>query len=666
MISAMRTLALDYLFEELDGGHPPVNLDAWYRELRCKSLEKLFPFLVESTEGAEKVYVISQPAQCSFAELSVQDMKPEIAPYLPFVKMPGPRDAQAGPIIKRSYSKEKGAGPTSATLSATMASFSAITKESKPWSGYFAEVVKVLSCPEVKLEDGSMLNWQSLGYQSMLEGVVQTVDFRKNGALVSVKDAHGNFPAQRTEYVDYLRHEKLAGDRYVTKKASARIGVTCPLCREAKVQVFPNALKGAGLNFKNVDREGAFPGLDINAAWKGYSLCAPCADLLYIYKNHVLKKVGPKRERIPFMARVAGERALIVPFCTTHARARQQLLRNVIRFINGIPDDVGEDEQDLLDLLKDEKSLLNLHFLWADIGQDIDNVRGVLTDVPPSRLSELSEFNLSSKDWEHPVFPRVKLKNDKLDFRANLSLNALYPLFLRPGGKKAQSSNESRRLFQLRRTVAAAVYHKSPLPMQRFWDELMITANGYWLQAMEDKEAFWGLLIEGEGKRGPYLTAAGWIRHVAWWLHYFRCVEVMEMAESFFEPRMERLKPYFGRESGIDTQEKAFAFLTGILYGRLLEVQGARGVNVSSNALTWLKRLTLKGKDLPELYVKIREKLLAYESEKSRKVRELISEIGILGVKLGDSIELSQTQTSYYLLLGQSMARTVLKKDEEE
>jgi hypothetical protein len=32
--------------------------------------------------------------------------------------------------------------------------------------------------------------------------------------------------------------------------------------------------------------------------------------------------------------------------------------------------------------------------------------------------------------------------------------------------------------------------------------------------------------------------------------------------------------------------------------------------------LPGLKRLTLKGKDLPELYIKTREKLLAYETEK--------------------------------------------------
>jgi CRISPR-associated protein Csh1 len=142
-------------------------------------------------------------------------------------------------------------------------------------------------------------------------------------------------------------------------------------------------------------------------------------------------------------------------------------------------------------------------------------------------------------------------------------------------------------------------------------------------------------------------------------LYYFQEVGVLESSGATFKPGMGELAPYFGPESRIDSEEKAFAFLLGILYGRLMEVQGARGVNVSANALTWLKRLTLKGRDLPELYIKIRSKLLDYEAEKSAKVRELVTEIGNLGVRLGDRIVLDEISTNYYLLLGQSVAKDV-------
>jgi CRISPR-associated protein Csh1 len=209
------------------------------------------------------------------------------------------------------------------------------------------------------------------------------------------------------------------------------------------------------------------------------------------------------------------------------------------------------------------------------------------------------------------------------------------------------------------------VYRKTKIPELRFWEEVMTTGRWYWLEAIGNGSAY-GLLNEGKKKTGePYLTAAGWIRHLCWWLYYFKKLEVMNMEKNFYEPQMERLKPYFGPESGIDSPQKAYAFLLGVLYGKVLQVQGARGVNVGANALTWLKRLTLKGRDLPELYVKIREKLLAYETERSKDVRELIVEIGRLGVQLGDKIELEETPTNYYLLLGQSLTTTILPKKEE-
>lgn len=132
------------------------------------------------------------------------------------------------------------------------------------------------------------------------------------------------------------------------------------------------------------------------------------------------------------------------------------------------------------------------------------------------------------------------------------------------------------------------------------------------------------------------------------------------MPNQTFEPTLPSLRPYFGRESGIDSKEKAYAFVLGILYGKVMEIQGARGVNVGSNALTWLKRLTLKGDDLPELYVKIREKLLAYEAEANPDIRAVLGELGQLATELGDRIRLDAILTSYYLLLGQSMTTKVL------
>ena len=663
MLSAMRTLALDYLFQQLGEDYPPKELDSWYHKLRRESPGKLFQFLVEDVGKIEKVFIIRKDKSKECAELQPKEMSPEISSYLPFVKPSGNMSAQIGPVIKRSYSKTKGGGPSRKTLNTTMKYFFNLANSGEPWATYFQEIVEILEAEQVRLLDGSIVNWKEKGYESLLECVVQEIGPAEGPSLITVKDMSGRLPGQRHDYLEYLFKEILSGQRYLTKKVKAVNDTICPLCGEMEVTIYPNALKGAGINLLNMDREGVFPGIDLSQAWKGYSLCAPCADLLYVYKYHVLKKTGPKKDRTPFTASIAGETALVLPYLTVDTHARQALLRKIDKFIKHTPDDVEFVEETILDILKNERGLLNLTFLWAEIGQNLENVTGALTDIPPTRLKELSQFNDQTTDWNHPIFPKVKMRDGKFYFGPDLALRALYPLFYRQGGRKAQNMNASKRLFQTKRDIVAAIYHKTQIPYSRFWDEIMETARSYWAQAIEENNTY-TLLYEGEGKKGSFLTLAGWIRHVAWWLYYFKRLEVMEMDDNFFEPEMDSLKPYFGPETGISSPEKAYAFLLGVLYGRVLEIQGGKGVNVGANALTWLKRLTLKGKDLPGLYIKVREKLLAYEAEKSQKVRDLINEIGKLGIKLGDPIELDQTQTNYYLLLGQSMTRTILKGEE--
>ena len=61
----------------------------------------------------------------------------------------------------------------------------------------------------------------------------------------------------------------LAETKYTTGKASEVSGQSCSLCGEIGI-VLPNGIKGAGINFANVDREGAFPSMDIDECWKHF------------------------------------------------------------------------------------------------------------------------------------------------------------------------------------------------------------------------------------------------------------------------------------------------------------------------------------------------------------------------------------------------------------
>ncbi len=653
----MRTLALDYLFDKLgDKSNPPPDIEQWYLDLRNNNPEFIFPFLVERGENIEKIYILEEDTESDTVRLISEDMTEQKANWLPFMKPSGSQGAQVGPVIKRS----RGGGPSPKILKTTMKSFNEIANSNKSWSQYFSEIVELLNRPKLRLLDNSLIDWDDEGYENLLVAAVDKIGEQKQPVFLTVRDSANNLPGQRKEYIKYLMKEKLGGTRYVTGETPAKENQTCPICGVSGIMVFPNALSGAGINISNAHRQGAFHDMDKEQAWKRYALCSACADLLYIYKYHFLKKDDKKRN--PFITPIAGENAIIIPSVSLgcNYQDRQKIWREVKDLIKDTSSTTEETEENILDILKDKKEILNLTFLWATVGQNIEDVTGMITDVPPTRLMELSKLNEEALNWTHPLFPATFLWQE---FRFDLSLNGLRYLFHRPGGEKAKDVNASMKLRQLKREIAASVYHGTEIPMERFWEEVMTTARWYWLDAIKNGSAY-GILNEGKKKNGePY--AASWIRHLCKWIYYFKKLEVMEMENEIYEPKMEKLKPYFGEGSGINSPEKAYAFLLGVLYGKVLQVQGAKGVNVGANALTWLKRLTLKGKDLPRLYIKTREKLMAYETERNEEVRELIKEIGRLGVQLGDKIELGETATNYYLLLGQSLTTTILPTKDE-
>jgi CRISPR-associated protein Csh1 len=659
MLEAMRRLALDSLWVELDHAKHP-DPEAWYRELRQNSLGRLFPKLVEDVEesagtskDAQRYYTLrADPGSPDVAILEAHEFKPGDSAKLPFNQPSGSQSAALGPIIKRTApSKAKAAGPSTKIQETTLGAFERIAAEKRPWGPYFKEAHACLKRTTLRSNQSEVRE-----EAGAFRAAIRVIDERRT-VLVAFQDSAGRLPGEVPEYVDYLQ-DVLAQTKYGTGPNGLCSGRCCSLCGESPTTVFPNALRGAGINLSNLDRDGAFPGVDATAAWKGYSVCVACADLLYVYWNHVAAD---------FLVTVAGEKALVIPETSIDAGRRRDFIKRARELVRGVDDgQVGLREKKILDLLRDDNAVTTVSFLWAEFGQRIDDVRGVVTDVLPSRLRKLATDNEQLKSTENPFFPRIALD----DFVYDLTLNVVRSLLHRPGGKKAEAANASRRLFELRRDLADAVYHETRLP-ERFWAEAHQTARWHWDDFCRRGDP-WNALHEGFSpkKNVAYLTLAGWVRQLARFLAYLRHVGViMPEPQEIHQPQSERLKPYFTPESAIEGKEKAFAFILGVLYGKLLQVQGGRGVNVGSNALTWLRRLSLSGRDLPELYVKVREKLLAYETEKSAEVREILTELGELGVILGTRFNLKETETCYFLLLGQSLAVKILpskKRDDPE
>lgn len=659
MMEAMRELAL------LELNHLCGETGTNLHDIRSRYGEQLAQLLVESSEKIPRVYLLqARPDQQDTVRMWVEELDDAKRRRLPFNKPSGAQSPALGPVFKRtSKAKEKPPyGPSLKIQNTTEKEFTAQARNTTAWSDYFKEVCAVLF-------ESRALIYGDVTYPvgsnqpdpHALAAAIRLIP-EKETVFLSVVDVKGSWPGDRAEYQDYLAHA-LADIKYVTGEATAYDFADCPLCGATGVTLYPN-LRGTGLNFANVDRAGAFPGLDTGQAWKGYGLCLDCADLLYVFKNHLLGQ---------FLGNVAGDKALLVPSLLGNPEGKRQFLKDWRTYLQNLESGkIASHENDLLEFVQDQDDAqIVLHILWATFGQVVDEVRGVINDILPSRLRQLAKYNNTANHWNHALAPRHVMDNARFD----LSLNALLVLLKRPGGRKAAKANESSRLFNMKRQLAEAIYHGVSLGEARagLWREILITAEWYLNDLPEEIPVLRNYLLnQGINKKGDRQTFASWIRQLAQFLYYLHLTGVLLMDESntqSFEPMLPALKPYFKPGSGLSSPEKAFTFILGILYGKVLQVQAARGVNVASNALTWLKRLNLDGRDLPELYNKVREKLLTYETEANADVRTLIQDLGRLGAWLGDGIHLDNTATCYFLLLGQSVMVDVLpsktRKDED-
>jgi CRISPR-associated protein Csh1 len=589
--------------------------------------------------------LMADPHDAEVAVLEQRELREGDELRLPFVPSTGSQSGALGPVIKRTYSNQRGAGPTPKINETTRNEFERIADSGDPWSGYFRYAVSIISCTKLRFRGELFADGASA-----LDLAVREIPERET-CLLGVLDPDGRLPGEVEEYIAYLR-SILPMEKYSTGKIGPIEDGLCALSG-LRGTVYPNALAGAGLNLSNVDRLGVFPGLDATDAWKKFPLSAEVADLLYIFSYHV-------RDR--FVARVAGARALIVPYTTLDPNERLRFVRWTEEYY--VPKIrtgklLVREELKLGRLAEDADAITSITILWADFGQRLDNVRDMVTDVLPSRLRAISEVAKDVNNLRSAPFPENRYEPLDLD----VGFNQLGALLSRPGGKRTEKANKGSRLFDLRKDIAAAAYHGRRVPAERFWDEARKIFEAYLIDALE--RGSYGMVHEGRSKKGDiFLTMAGWVRYLCRFMYFLRRLEVYPaMDEWRYRPRNERLREFFedgdGR-TGIDAPEKAYAFLLGALFGKLIQVQAARGVNVGANALPWLKRFTLTGGDLPGLYVKIREKLLTYGTESNADVRAVEEELGHLGTALGTGINLNQTETGYFLLLGQSLSNTFM------
>ena len=668
MLSELRSLALDYAYQELGNGKPPDNLEYWFKDLHEHQTKDLFPYLVEPDMNVPLVYLLRpDDVDPELAILGVQEHKPGAEINYPFIKVSG-NDPYLGVSFKRTNGQNGVPTPQPAKVQLSMKGWQVVRDAGESYSPLFDQFLQLAGRTKIRREGDAEVHTVPKGqYRTIIDYAAKFLIPNGKSVFMTLTDASGNFPGTLVDYRRFIMDNE-APTRYEVNDVPAHPDGSCCLCGTDHVTVYAQGVKGAGFNIMNQHRAGAFTNSDKGSAWKKFAICLCCCRLLTIAKLQVVPALQVK---------IAGTSAAVIPAMSQDYHQRQSLMRQMRddygKLIHSNPEKeaggVTQIEQGLLEnLTENQKALASVTILWGTFGQDIGDVKAVVREVLPSRLSKLSDLNAEVETWVHPVFPDAEHNDYKL--RITLGMGCLTRYFSKVADKSNDKNHpdNSLRMFNFKRQLLEAIFSGRPLlDVRGLEEEIHATIRQHFsLNYQEGSHFYSDFWVQGNkpaGPKTPFTTIAGWVKHVARLLHYLRKVGVLTMNEPYI-PTVPELQNFVGPESGIDSPEKAYAYWLGVLHGHVLQYQ--RRNNRRQSAVNWLNQLELSSDKLPELFTKQYGQLVKFDQEGQPgkvlswdHIKGLTEEISLLGVMLGDKIKLTRAQTNYFLVLGLGTSRNV-------
>jgi len=135
-------------------------------------------------------------------------------------------------------------------------------------------------------------------------------------------------------------------------------------------------------------KKSSFLGIDAENSSKAFPICAPCAEALYAAKFHVLNNASELRQSI------SGHQALMIPHIVRSDSKDQDLIiiKDTLRRLRKDLSGSKNAEKNMIKELSQNKGISTITFVIGDVaGQNIENIRKMIPDVLPSRLSEIAE-----------------------------------------------------------------------------------------------------------------------------------------------------------------------------------------------------------------------------------------------------------------------------------
>jgi CRISPR-associated Csh1 family protein len=651
MLDAIRSLGILKMieeFEEFDSGALE-SVDV-FKDQRKEAIEKgVYAKLQFEPLGSDNIgiFSIDHNERVRFKEEKVMDNSWK---YL-FLKTP-PNGTYLTPTWKMEISKNKKI-VGDAKLKRTVSKFIDDAKIDK--SEWLQRVVRIFL--EKEIETGELKDNGEIEKKPFLDTVKWAI-VTKNIKVFSIKiDNNYNADIKDLLTISLLNKSRVI---YQTDKAKSFLSpdVKCSLCNSNE-ELFPNVLSGVGLNFANVDKQGFFPGVTVDNSIKAFPLCTSCAEALYAAKFHVFHNTSDLRQSI------SGHQSLMIPHLVSSNDNADGLtiIKEAFKLYRKNLEGIERAENNILKDLSQNKSISTVTFIIGEVsGQSIKNIRKIIPDVLPSRLSKINkaidEINNINRSYsnEHPwkVLDQQPLEGSLRIIRDVLGM----PKYMKPStGKRAPF--KAMHVDSL--DILSAIFLEGKYPLKDLISEFSAKLSYDFLGAHSDDAKVYSIRTN--------------MLKMIYFVSFLSKAGVVELENSknYVSKYLEKhdglgsLNNFLNIEArGLNTKEKEYTFLLGLLLGKLISIQMAK--QVSSSALKWLKGMHLSQQDLMKIFVKTRRKLDDYSVPKSAwsdEMRGVAEAIGALGSDI-ERWDLSRNEIAFYLCLGQSLSGYYLpskKKD---
>lgn len=633
MLEAIRNLGILKMIEVLDFDTDALDSVNSFLEQRKKSIENgdYAKLQFESiSSGKIGIFSIDQQEKVQF---QVENVSDESWEYL-FLKTAS-QGTYLTPTWKDSESK----------LKKTVTRFIEESKKNK--AEWLQKVVKIFTATDIEI--GELNEAGSTSKKAFFE----TMDWAKKNRNIKVFSVRMD-GAYNAKIKELLETALLNKPRVIYQTERSRSFISqdtrCSLCG-SDGELFPNVLSGVGINIANVDKLVFFPGIEAENSNKVFPICAPCAEALYAAKFHVLNSTSELRQNI------SGHQSLIIPHVIRSKDKQDDLtiIKEALRRFRKELQGFEKAEKNIIKDLSQNKGISTVTFVIGDVaGQNIENIRKIIPDVLPSRLSEIAKAIDEANDAYRSLPSDHPWKLDQvlqpIDGNLRIIQDVLgMPRYVKPiKGKRAPF--KSSHVDSL--DIINAIFLKKDYPPKDLIAEFSSKLSYDFLgSAVSDKAQVYSIrtnickmiyLIS-------FLERAGVVK--------------MDQRKNFVGKYLENhegLKPlnkFLNEESsGLNTKEKEYAFLVGLLLGKLVAIQMAK--QVSSNALKWLKGLQLSQQDLMEIFRKTRSKLDDYSVPKSvwsDEMKGVAEAIAALGADI-EKWDINRKEIAFYLSVGQSLS----------